>query len=209
MSTELGVVVRNEDELTPLNAENNNTLVPNMPNPNDNNQLKIDSDKSFIKQTRNLIRKENDYKLADRLVFTAIIWIEQISMILVIQLLHYSERFEQSNINTFYFTIIPLFVVGQLLEGIYCTYLNPEAKYRQRRGFRKMLLTLVLSLIFLGCVFAILYLLHDLNEMGYLIIILTIIVVLILSIVFYGIASTCCKRDYVKRQEREIKVKNV
>ena len=87
--------------------------------------------------------------------------------------------------------------------------IHPETKYRQRRGFRKMALTLVLSLIFLGCVFAILYLLHDLNEMGYLIIILTIIVVLILSILFYGIASTCCKRDYVKRKERETKVKNI
>jgi len=197
-AAELGQVTINCDEITPLNEVNDNS-----------NQSNIEQQISLIKRKRLLVRKENDYKLADRIIFTAIVTIEQLAILLAINKFPFSERIEQSYISTFHFAIIPLFVCGQLLEAIYYIYLNPEAKYRQRRGVRKISLSIVLTVLFLSSVAAILFLMHNLNEMGYFIIIVTIIVVLTLSVVFYIITSSCCKRDYVKRQEKIIKAKNV
>ena len=94
--------------------------------------------------------------------------------------------------------------IGQLLEAIYYSYLNPEAKYLQRVGYRKMILSLTLSILFVVAgIVGIMYVLYDLKQMGYFIIILTIIVVLILSVIFYAISSSCCNRSYVKRKEKE------
>ena len=114
----------------------------------------------------------------------------------------FSERINEYHIDIFYFSIIPLFIIGQLLEAIYHTYLNPEAKYRQRMGCRKYSLTSLLVLLFLGGLAVALYFLYDYDQMGYFIIILTIIVVLVLSILVYVIFTFCCTRDYVKNKER-------
>lgn len=84
------------------------------------------------------------------------------------------------------------------------TWLNPEAKYSQRVGYRKMILSFTLVLLFVAGIVAILYVLYDLKEMGYFIIILTIVIVLLLSIIFYVITSSCCKKNYVKMEETRL-----
>ena len=145
-------------------------------------------------KTRALIRKEDDYKLVDRLVFTTIIIIQQVAILLIIHFFPFNERVEDLHIQIFYLSTIPLFVIGLLLEAIYYTYLNPEAKYRQRKGYRKIGLSLILFSIFLGGLVGLLYGLHLLKQTGYFIIILTIIIVLSLSLIFYLVTSLCCKR---------------
>ena len=150
--------------------------------------------------TRALIRKEDDYKLVDRLVFTTIILSQQVAILLIIHFFPFTERVEDLHIKIFYLSTIPLFIIGLLLEAIYYTFLNPEAKYRQRKGYRKSILSLTLFLIFLGGLVGLLYGLHVLKQTGYFIIILTIVIVLTLSLIFYLISSFWCKRvrDQVK-----------
>ena len=199
---EEGEIHDSEEEIKPLKDKAEGDLEPKIVSLSDDNESRVDSRLTSIKRTRQLIRKEYDYKLADRLAFTTIIVIEQVVILLAIKIFPFSERINDSHINIFYCSIIPLFIIGQLLEAIYHTYLNPEAKYRQRMGCRKYFLTFVLLLLLLGGLIAALYFLYDYEQMGYFIIILTIIVVLILSILVYVIFTFRCTRDYVEDKER-------
>ena len=113
----------------------------------------------------------------------------------------FSERVDDLTLTIFYSATIPLFIIGILLESIYYNYLNPESKFRQRFGFRKIFLSLTLSSLFIAGLVTILILLYNSEQFGYFIIILTIIVVLILSIIFYIVTSSCCTRKYVKKQK--------
>ena len=71
-----------------------------------------------------------NYKLTDRIAFTCIVWMEQIAMFVAIHVL--DSRDVDLRIDIFYIVIVPLFVIGQLMEGIYQTYMNPQTKHRQR-----------------------------------------------------------------------------
>ena len=192
-TVELGQVDVNDEKL-PLKDNHEDEIESKGVKDLELNQPKVNHKFSFTRKMRKLIRLENDYKLADRSVFTTIITVEQIVIFLIIKLSPFSERVEDTPLLIFYCAIIPLFILGQLLEAIYYTYLNPEAKYRQRVGCRKTSLSLTLFTLFVAGIVAILYLLYNLEQFGYFIIILTIIVVLILSIVFYVITCSCCKR---------------
>ena len=206
VAAELGETGKCDDETKAFNVKDEHSSPTKVTT--DNDQTKIDSELSLVKNTRNLIRKENDYKLVDRIVFTTIIFIQQIVIMVVINLSPFPERVQKLPLNIFNLTIVPLFATGQLLEAIYYNYLNPEAKYLQRVGYRKMALSLTLFILFVAGIVGLLYVLYDLKQMGYFIIILTIIVVLILSITFYAISSSCCKRSYVKRIEKEDQSEN-
>ena len=200
--TELGELSNNEEETKPLSRENQDGLESEKLDTVNNIPSRSDHNKSLIRKTRELIRKENDYKLVDRFVFTTIIIIEQVIMLVVLRLFTYSENTHDLHLTIFYSAVIPIFVFGNLLEAIYYTFLNPEAKYRQRIGCRKSSLSLTLFTLFITGLVSVLYLLYEFDQIGYFIIILTIIVVLTLSMFFFAITSSCCARHRIKRREK-------
>ena len=199
--SELGEIGKCDDAIKRFNEKDEHISPTKVTT--DNDQTKSNSALSFVRSTRNLIRKENDYKILDRNVFTTLIFIQQIVIMVVINFSPFPERVQELPLNIFNLTIVPLFITGQLLEAIYYGYLNPEAKYLQRIEYRKMVLSLTLFILFVAGIVGVLYVLYDLKQMGYFIIILTIIVVLILSIIFYAISSSCCKRSYIKTKEKD------
>ena len=191
---ELGEITRNIDETERLNSETENNILST------SNEIKTAHERETknklwsIQETRRLIRKEGDYKLVDRFVYTTFIIIQQVLILVAIQLSPFKERVQSLQLTVFKISIIPLFIFGLLLEAVYYTYLNPEAKYRQRVGCRKTSLSLTLCALIVAGLVGILYLLHHFEQMGYFIIILTIIVVLTLSVIFYVTTSSCCKK---------------
>ena len=82
VAAELGETGKCDDETKAFNVKDEHSSPTKVTT--DNDQTKTDSELSYVKNTRYLIRKENDYKLVDRMVFSSIMFTQKIVMMVII-----------------------------------------------------------------------------------------------------------------------------